>query len=189
MRGVWGASSAAVWAVGDSGTIEKFDGSGWTVQPSGVLTTLVSVAGTSATDVWAVGNEGTILRFNGTSWSLASGGATTTSMNLNDVYAFATNNVWVSGTGPNGSRVLLRWDGTTWTQQNGITGPGAISCFSGTAANDLWVGGGTGVLFHWNGTVWTPFATGAGASVCPYAVNSQTVFAVGGGGIILRAGR
>lgn len=188
MRGVWGSSSF-VWAVGDSGTIERFDGTTWGVQPSGVLTSLYAVHGTSGTDVWAVGAQGTILRYDGTTWSLASAGATTTSMTLTDVIAFASNNVWASGFGLNGARVLLRWNGTSWTEQFGIPGPGAISCFSAIAPNDMWVGGGTGVVFHWNGETWTPFATGTAASVCPQAVHSQLLFAAGSGGIILRAGR
>jgi hypothetical protein len=188
MRGVWGSSSS-VWAVGDSGTIERFDGANWGVQPSGVLTNLTAVHGTSDTNVWAVGAQGTILRYDGTSWSLAAGGATTTSMSLTDVIAFSATNVWVSGSGPNGVRVLLRWNGTSWSEQFGITGPGAISCFSAVSANDLWAGGGTGVLFHWNGETWTPFATGTSAGVCPQAIHSQLLFAAGSGGIILRAGR
>lgn len=59
--GVWGTSNNSVWAVGDAGTLRKWNGTSWTPQSSGVTVPLNAVWGTGNNDVWAVGNSGTIL--------------------------------------------------------------------------------------------------------------------------------
>jgi hypothetical protein len=57
---VWGTASDDVWAVGGLGTIDHWDGHGWTqVRVGGAFSlyypTLYKVHGSSADDVWAVG--------------------------------------------------------------------------------------------------------------------------------------
>src|ERR1700704_5281182 len=47
LRGAWAASSNDVWAVGDEGTIEHFDGTGWSLIASPVTTSLNAVWGSS----------------------------------------------------------------------------------------------------------------------------------------------
>jgi hypothetical protein len=192
LRSVWGASASAVWAVGDTGTIEKFDGTTWTQQNSGTLWRLLAVSGSSASDVWAVGVGGTILRHDGTAWSDASAGATDSTMTFDDVWAASPTDVWVVGTqSPNGWRVLLRWNGTTWTNMAGsMTGPGGVFCIHGSAANDVWFGGGNGgLMFHWNGSAMRKVPTPTAAWTCPWAASSQTVLAAGQNGVILRGTR
>ena len=58
------------WAVGEGGTIVRWDGSSWsTVTPSPTDYGLVSVDMVSASDGWAVGWAGMIHRWDGSSWS------------------------------------------------------------------------------------------------------------------------
>jgi hypothetical protein len=57
----------AIWAVGLSGSIQKWDGATWTTQSSGTASYLHGVWGTDANNVWAVGWGGTIRKWNGTS--------------------------------------------------------------------------------------------------------------------------
>jgi hypothetical protein len=70
---VWGADANNVWAVGASGTIQKWNGTAWAAQPkwnwtawavqsSGILNDLYGVWGTDANNVWAVGTSGAILK-------------------------------------------------------------------------------------------------------------------------------
>lgn len=62
INGVWGASSGAVYAVGNGGLLWLYDGANWTAQrPIGSANDLLAVAGSAAGDVWAVGRNGTVL--------------------------------------------------------------------------------------------------------------------------------
>ncbi|MEN8575489.1 hypothetical protein, partial [Klebsiella pneumoniae] len=55
---VWGDTASNVWAVGTGGTLLRYNGTAWAVQPSPVTTTLSAIHGTSATDIWAAGDGG-----------------------------------------------------------------------------------------------------------------------------------
>ena len=62
LEDVWAASSDAIWAVGEGGTVIKYDGTRWTRQDTGTTETLHAVDGIDAANVWIVGDRGTILR-------------------------------------------------------------------------------------------------------------------------------
>ena len=94
LEGVWGTDANNVWAVGEAGTILKWDGSEWHVQSTGTEATLYAVRGTDANNVWAVGSWGTILKWDGSAWRGQSSGTT------NELYAIwgtDANNVWAVG--------------------------------------------------------------------------------------------
>ncbi|MHB8809711.1 MAG: BACON domain-containing protein, partial [Desulfobulbaceae bacterium] len=69
LHGVWGESSANLYAVGAKGAILHYNGKTWTGMESGVTESLYGIWGSSATDVYAVGEKGVIVHFDGTSWS------------------------------------------------------------------------------------------------------------------------
>lgn len=66
---LWGAAPDDVFAVGDTGTIQHFDGEKWALMDCPVVADLRDVWGTSGTDVYAVGWESTILHYDGEKWS------------------------------------------------------------------------------------------------------------------------
>ena len=69
LNGVWASSASDVWAVGDGGTIRRFDGQRWSAVASGSKHDLHGVWGSAAHEVWAVGKRGTIVRFDGQRWA------------------------------------------------------------------------------------------------------------------------
>ncbi|MFI5306815.1 MAG: hypothetical protein ACHQ53_05660, partial [Polyangiales bacterium] len=62
LRGVWGRDSSNVWAVGDAGAIDFWNGTSWSACTPAAAG-LSAVTG-SMTMVWAVGNSGTVLHTN-----------------------------------------------------------------------------------------------------------------------------
>jgi photosystem II stability/assembly factor-like uncharacterized protein len=70
---IWGSSANDVFICGEGATILHWDGSAFTVQPTGIspTNTLLTVAGRSSTEVYAVGGFGlgVVLAYDGTRWS------------------------------------------------------------------------------------------------------------------------
>ncbi|MCX6854604.1 MAG: cadherin domain-containing protein, partial [Verrucomicrobia bacterium] len=189
LRDVWAADGANIWVVGNGGRIVKGDGSGnWALQTSGVPNPLIEVWGTSATNLWAVGGSGRILRStNGTSWATQTSGTANTLFSL---WGSSDTNVWAAGD----QSTLTRWNGTSWTASSLGVGVNMI-CHGlwGTAANNIWMVGthintGNGMVYRYNGTSWTAdtsMGTVAGLNDV-WGTSASDVWAVGGGGLILR---
>lgn len=93
---VWAANEHSAWAVGQSGTLLRWDGRSWISQRSGTDVGLYSIWGADEDHVWAVGLGGTILRWNGKVWSPQKSGTTSF---LFGVFGTAANNVWAVGSG------------------------------------------------------------------------------------------
>lgn len=113
LKGVWGASSHDVFAVGANGVIAHYDGTAWTRMDSTTTNGLNAVWGSAGTDVFAAGENGTILHYDGTAWS---------AMPLPIGRSIATNGAYVSihGTSSHdvyviGQRLLLHYDGMHWS--------------------------------------------------------------------------
>ena len=56
LTSVWGAAEDAIWAVGDGGSIVRWNGTTWLSEVSPTAAGLKSVWGTARDDVWAVGD-------------------------------------------------------------------------------------------------------------------------------------
>jgi hypothetical protein len=67
LYGAWGSGPSDIWAVGDGGATQHWNGSAWTSVASGTTRSLRGVWGSGPDDVWAVGYGGTIGRWNGAS--------------------------------------------------------------------------------------------------------------------------
>jgi hypothetical protein len=63
ITGIWGSDPTDVWAVGYGGLIVHYDGSKWSMVPSGVDAGLDGVWGSASDNVWAVGTAGTIVHY------------------------------------------------------------------------------------------------------------------------------
>jgi hypothetical protein len=119
-------------------------------------------------------------------WSVASSPNASTGLNvLAGIDALATNNVWAVGradhspSAPFQRPLVLRWNGTAWTQSStpALPDEASLNGVDGSAADQVWAvgsravaaGGGssTGATLteRWNGTAWrvVPSATPAGS--------------------------
>jgi len=105
---VWGTGPADVWVAGEGGTLLWYDGSAWTVVPSGTTETLRALWGSASNDVYAVGDNGTILHFDGTSWTSET---PPSSERLDGVWGSSGSDVFAVG----GAGTILHSDGAVWT--------------------------------------------------------------------------
>lgn len=185
-------------AVGGAGVVSQFNGV-WT--PSsyasmGPLQDLLGLWGTNPQELWAVGNNSIILRYDGAQWqqqnraNLGTGG-------LTGVWGTDRQNVWAVG---NGAMIAHTTDGTNWEPfpQQGY-GSVAFNDIWGGAANDILIVGDNGWILRGQGSTFVPDAatfvrdTDQPVDIAPRqaifataGVNSQSIWAVGQGGLILR---
>jgi hypothetical protein len=70
LRAIWGSSPDNYFAVGDDGTIARFDGEEWKPSNSKVNDRLYGIHGNGPGEIYAVGGtgRGVVLRWNGSSW-------------------------------------------------------------------------------------------------------------------------
>jgi hypothetical protein len=113
LEDVWGAGPDDVWAVGAQGVALHWTGSVWVSFRTGASATLNRVSGSGAGDVWAIGRAG-LFHWNGRSWARDAGMAVDTHNEfLGDIWAVATDDVWVAeGFDARGS--VAHFDGKTW---------------------------------------------------------------------------
>src|SRR5262249_47031270 len=110
---VWGSADDQFWAVGDTGTVVRWDGMTWlkvpTARMGGVMQNLRAVWGSGDDDVWIVGTDGAVLHWNGERFELR---APNVHESLNDVWGRAKDDVYAVGS--NG--MALHYDGGGWRQ-------------------------------------------------------------------------
>ena len=157
LYGVWGASTASIWAVGggqQSGQayIARSNGSTWQTTSAGYGGTLRAVWGSSASDVWAVGDGGLMLRWNGSNWSRVSNTGRAYYGAYTGVWGSGPNDVWAVGRS-NTAAIVEHWDGATWSAASLPSSQGAeLRGVWGSGPNDVWAVGAN--TLHWNGSVW-----------------------------------
>jgi hypothetical protein len=61
LKAVWGSGKNDVWAVGSGGAVTHYDGTKWTVIPTGIKNTFVGVWGSSANDVYVISSTSDIV--------------------------------------------------------------------------------------------------------------------------------
>lgn len=188
LNAAWVAESGRAWAVGDRGTILRFDPAqpspAWTAVTSGTTERLNAIWGAADGTLFVVGDRGTILRFDGTSFtSMASG----TTRDLNAVWGLNATTVVAVGDGGTALGTLgLGWaplQTGTASDLHGVWGFGLTSTFA--------VGGG-GTLLRFDGAKFTD----ASPTVDGQRLTTRTLravwgavpgnlFAVGDGGTLL----
>jgi hypothetical protein len=147
LRAIWANGGSDLWAVGDSGSVLHRQGGAWTpVTIAPATNNLTSVFGFGAGDLW-VGGSYTAWHYNGstaTPYSLP--GAVT------GLWGSSSTDVWAVGKGSTyGTGFIAHWNGTSWTQQSGITW--AFEDVFGFGASDVWAVA-QGHVVHWNGAYW-----------------------------------
>lgn len=180
LAGVWVLNATNVWAVGDTGTILKWNGAAWSAQTSGATAALNAVWGVDASNVWAVGDGGTILKWNGTAWAAQTSGTTSS---LRAIWGSAATSVWAVGDGG----TILKWNGTAWSAQTSGVGTGLYGIW-GSSATSLWAVGASGVILKGTGTAWSPQTSNSPETLRGVWGSSATsLWAVGTSGAILRS--
>jgi hypothetical protein len=177
LNGVAAISARDAWAVGDSSSgalIEHWNGTAWKVTPSPnpFNGQLFGVAATSAHNAWAVGNSNSgplIEHWNGTAWKVVpSPDPGTEGSTLAAVSVTSAHNAWAVGSTSNGvdgdTTLILRWNGSVWTQvasPNGSLEINGLTGVAATSARNAWAVGSDGgdamsktMILHWNGSVW-----------------------------------
>ena len=165
---------------------------------------LDSVAATSAANAWAVGQAGPafsskprtlIVRWTGTAWKQVPSPTPASGGSLYGVAVTPALRGWAVGetgsaTGTNTKTLILRWNGTSWTQVPSPTPAGGATLYSVavTSARSAWaVGwayrGHKTLILRWNGTVWSrvPSPTPAGGALLTgvAATSASSAWAVG----------
>ena len=68
---MWGAAPNDAWAVGSSGTIQRWTGESFgTPLPKVTTEGLTRIAASGPSDIWAAGSNGTVLHYDGATWKL-----------------------------------------------------------------------------------------------------------------------
>src|SRR5262249_16908671 len=119
---LWGSDARHVWVVGAEGIIEKYDGSSWHSQVSGIRRRLfLGIWGSDARHVWTVGAsydsggwEGEIYKYDGRTWSPQRISAVS---RLNSVWGSDSRHIWAVGY----DGVILFYDGVSWSPQTSGT--------------------------------------------------------------------
>jgi hypothetical protein len=182
--GVSALSACDVWAVGNYQTVsggpllslaEHWNGTAWKVVPTPNPGTsanfLRAVSAFSASNVWAVGradNSTLTLHWNGTSWSQVPSPSPGVGGNdLSGVDAVSATSAWAVGEASDASStqktLILRWNGTNWSQV-ASPAPGTdsvLDAVTATSAGNAWAVGsfftgtaGKTLILRWNGTTW-----------------------------------
>jgi uncharacterized protein YjdB len=193
LGGVWGSSGADVFAVGDFGTIVRFDGSNWVAQKSGVDANLKFIWGSSATAIYAVGDGSTILRYDGSSWSRIGVpenlSADYGGFSFYGVWGTSADNVFIVGTSLYGRYVILRYDGSTLSPSfiGQETGANIFFAVWGSSPTDVYAAGTGGTILRFNGSAWSAVESGTQRTITGlWGASSENIIAVGDAGTILR---
>jgi len=169
------------WAVGDSGTIFRYDGISWAhyeTLPSGV--NLNGLDMRASNDGWAVGDSPpaltapspfapVILRWNGAAWTVVTPSGVALGMNLYAVDIVSATESWAVGSGT-AAATMLRWDGTIWASVPSGTPAGtSLYSISMLSSTDGWAVGctdpgacQTAIIVHWNGLAWSVVTSPSG---------------------------
>lgn len=185
LRSLWGDGSGALFAIGDGGTVLRWNGAYWRGVPSGTRVNLRALHGVRTEDgaaLFAVGESGTVLRFSGAEqprfWPLPSvpqGGA------LRGVWAHSATDLWVVGSG--GAFRLLEGQWTPIGSESGLNAVWASS------PREVWAVGDEGAVLRWQeGLPLQRFTLAAGQRALNAVWGSGTgdVWVVGEGGAAYR---
>jgi len=149
LRAVWGVSDTDVFAVGDSGTVLRFDGLSWAPMPIGTKADLTGIWGTSASNVFATSSNDTVFHFDGVAWrdTVQSAGRQWLC-----VWGASSADVFLA----NDQNEIVRHETTGWETM--VVPPGyfaepRINTLWGSAANDVFAGR-KGDILRYEGVDW-----------------------------------
>ena len=169
---IWRAVSGEILLVGSidgTGMLARYDGVTWSqveVPGLGMNGAVTHASGTSSTDVWAVDWDWNCDECTGITSAIGHWDGVQSSIVhsrrypwYREILALAPNDVWVVGgdDGSNGFARVLRWDGTTWTEEPPIPEDEYLQSLGGIWASssaDVYAAGGD-VLLRFDGSSWS----------------------------------
>jgi len=151
---IWGTSRKNIFAVGEGGTILRYNGFFWSPAASGTTLRLSGIWGSSAGDVYAVGDKANILHYDGLIWSKVTHPFSRTDYSFYDVWGSSATDVFAVGYG-----AILHYDGAAWVRMNIAA---ADEDWSGTTFTSVWGSSGADVyvssdrgIIRYNGNDWS----------------------------------
>jgi hypothetical protein len=149
LNAISGSAPDHVWAVGETGSIVRFNGR-FEERRAGSVADLNGIFGFSESEVWAVGNSGTVLHRRPTGWERIQ---LPTQRNLLAIGGTSANDLWVVGEA--GSS--LHFDGKSWSNVQTGTMDDMVSVWA-SGPSDVWAGTPLRTyhsFLHWDGTAWS----------------------------------
>jgi hypothetical protein len=130
VRGIWGAATDDVWAIGLQG-FSHWNGSSWSSVSVSAAVDVESIWGTAHDDVWAVGLFQTLVHYDGTSWT-----AMTTDENGIAVWAPSRGEAWETAE----LGEITHFDGA-WSGPERVGVTLRLNAVHGSSADDVWIVG------------------------------------------------
>jgi hypothetical protein len=162
-----------------------FDGTSWSIVPTGVTHSLYGIWAASPTAIWAVGGQGApetaqgiILFSDGGDFTVVDDDFPGT---LRAIHGTGPNDIWAVG-----QRVRLHHDGTAWTVDPAAPDFNVASVWAG-ATDSAFVVGENGRTQRFDGTAWLDVPTGLGpvGLSAVGGVGRDDVLALGSNGTML----
>ena len=178
LYGISGNGPSDIVAVGDTGSILRYDGATWRKDASPTSLLLRAIWGGGGQYV-IVGERGTILRSNGAGWTPQASG---TPQFLRAVWGSDPTNVYVVGD----SGVVLRFDGGRWSP---VTVPSRLRFRAvwGTASNNVFIAGDSGTVLRYDGVTWQRQSVPTSRALRSVWGRGPTeIYAAGDSGTVLR---
>jgi photosystem II stability/assembly factor-like uncharacterized protein len=193
LNGIALVSTSEGWAVGNSGTIQHFDGSSWSLIASGTTSDLLGVSfgpptGPNSNAGFAVGGSGgtaVALYWGGVGWSqIANGLSAPGAQKLSSVFEITSTDAWAVDSA---SGAFWHWSGSAglgggWNNV-GSASAGLNSVFM-TSPTDGWAVGTGGIIYRYSGGSWTLYTTVAQTLNSVFMVDQNDGWAVGASGAI-----
>ncbi len=155
----------------------------WTATRLGgpLIDRIGAVHGVGNGAAYAIDQAGDIQFFNGSTWTRALAG-NVFATRFTAVHGSAAGNVIAVGTGG----VIVRFTDTGWQRMTSPTTRDLAAVFV-TATGSAVAVGSDGVALRLNGETWSTTATGLNSALLGVSTAGTTTFAVGEGGVVLRA--
>lgn len=153
LRSVWAASDDDVFAVGDEGTVLKFDGKDWTQTQVMPAVRLHAVWGTASDNVYAAGDRGMVFQYNGGVWVKVY--QAPLDLAFIAITGFGPHDIFAVGD----EGLAVHFDGDSWSQIQTGTKSELYGVWGQDSEHVLAVGG-AGTVVRWNGTQCDTFAAG-----------------------------
>jgi hypothetical protein len=178
VRAISGTARDNVFAVGDGGLVERFDGNQWLPIPSPTTATLHGAWATGS-KLYVAGDAGSFLRWDGSNWQSLS---SPQPQALRAVWGFADNDVFAVGD----DGKIFHYDGlVTAYMPSGTTN--ALLAVWGASRDDVFVSGANGTVLYLDGTRWVPLVTNSSDTLVGlWGSTAGDLLAVGTSGTVLR---